>query len=42
MVSIHKDSENHREFYNTLKESNTGIKYTGMRIGGKHTWNYRN
>ncbi len=29
-----------RQFYNTLKESVDGVKYTGMRIGGKHTWNY--
>ena len=41
MVSIQKDSENHREFYNSLKESDGGVKYTGMRIGGKHNWNYR-
>ena len=29
-----------RRLYNTLKEFN-GQKYTGMKIGGKHRWNYR-
>jgi hypothetical protein len=30
-----------RKQYNTLKEFN-GQRYTGMRVGGKHSWNYQN
>ncbi|HUX98962.1 MAG TPA: hypothetical protein VMV49_05375 [Candidatus Deferrimicrobium sp.] len=30
-----------RKSYNTLKEWD-GQKYTGMSIGGKHSWNYTN
>jgi hypothetical protein len=30
-----------RKAYNTLKDWN-GQKYTGMSIGGKHSWNYTN
>lgn len=30
-----------REHYNTLKDHN-GQKYTGMSVGGKHSWNYNN
>ena len=28
-----------RKYYNALKEYN-GKKYTGMSVGGKHSWNY--
>ena len=31
--------EEKREYYNEIKEYN-GQKYTGMRVGGKHSWNY--
>lgn len=29
-----------RKYYNALKEYN-GQKYTGMKVGGKHSWNYK-
>lgn len=29
-----------RKFYNALKEYN-GRKYSGMKVGGKHGWNYK-
>ncbi|MFW9903396.1 MAG: hypothetical protein ACFFFH_03625 [Candidatus Thorarchaeota archaeon] len=29
-----------RRIYNSIKEYN-GQKYTGMKIGGKHRWNYK-
>jgi len=29
-----------RRFYNALKEYN-GQKYSGMKVGGKHGWNYK-
>ncbi|MBD3229318.1 MAG: hypothetical protein GF329_14130 [Candidatus Lokiarchaeota archaeon] len=31
--------EEKRKYYNTIKEYK-GQKYTGMRVGGKHSWNY--
>ncbi|MFX0184243.1 MAG: hypothetical protein ACFE95_14260 [Candidatus Hodarchaeota archaeon] len=30
-----------RKQYDTIKEFN-GQRYTGMRVGGKHSWNYQN
>ncbi|MHA1299313.1 MAG: hypothetical protein ACTSO9_07760 [Candidatus Helarchaeota archaeon] len=30
-----------KKYYDTIKEYN-GEKYSGMRIGGKHSWNYKN
>lgn len=30
-----------RKYYNVLKEFN-GQQYTGMKVGGKHRWNYKN
>jgi hypothetical protein len=32
--------EGKRRIYNTIKEHN-GQKYTGMKKGGKHSWNYK-
>ena len=30
-----------KNFYDSVKEFN-GQKYSGMMVGGKHSWNYKN
>ena len=36
------EKEDKRKIYNSLKVTREGVAYSGMKIGGKHTWNYQN
>lgn len=36
------ENNSKRKFYNSIKTTKEGKSYSGMRIGGKHTWNYKN
>ncbi|MHA1784171.1 MAG: hypothetical protein ACTSVY_16370 [Candidatus Helarchaeota archaeon] len=33
-------NDQYREYYNSIKEFQ-GQKYTGMKVGSKHSWNYK-